>query len=58
MRYVIWFNGNNWESKEFMEVYDAEEFVGSLEEQNFNYTWFITTEIGKEILIDKGVVYL
>lgn len=60
MRYVIWFNGNNWESQSFMEVEDAAEFVSRFEERDDSnrYVWFITDTVGREILIDKEVVSL
>lgn len=60
MRYVIWFNGNNWEAQEFREAQDAAHFVDTFEDADASkgFMWFITTESGKELLIDQGIVFL
>lgn len=59
-RYVIWFTGNNWEERAYLEEVDAAMFVETFADDagSSRYTWFITDEIGREILIDKGVVSL
>jgi hypothetical protein len=56
MHYAIWFNGNNWEIQPFMEIIDAATFAEGFADTG--YTIFLTNEAGRELLIDKEVIFL